>query len=431
MSTSSNQWYVEMSAGITLGPMPFDAVVELAGTSAIMPSDRIREESSKSWRSAHEVPGLFTEDATGSSDSGVISLSGFEAPETDTESETSDASSVSDSTPIDVATAELQAEPKEMNVAEPKTLKPKTPEPVVAEPTDGVVRLNGFELLLGESRTAGSSSDAEFELLRAAASLETVKPSSEPDPRPKPAPEPKPEPEPKLKPEAKLEPELRNESVRKPPALPPATGATGGTLKAMIPAEQKNVAPGSAQRRTPEADVPPEISASVVPPKTEDDVVPPSLPTLPNPAVRHRPVQTPIQPWRAPIDRRRQLLVRTSAAVVAMVVVLSLVWLLRPNVEEATFDQYAALYEEYKQVSLASDEGSWSAFTVRAKTTLDESLPGLEAATGPGEQSKSILLYAGRDLRNALNLSHGTPNPHEQRMAGFFQQLYAIHDSQQ
>ena len=49
MSTPSNQWYVEMSAGITLGPMPFDAVVELAETSAIMRDDRVREESSKEW----------------------------------------------------------------------------------------------------------------------------------------------------------------------------------------------------------------------------------------------------------------------------------------------------------------------------------------------------------------------------------------------
>ena len=63
MSTPSNQWYVEMSAGITLGPMPFDAVVELAETSAIMRGDRVREESSKEWMAASEVPGLFADEA--------------------------------------------------------------------------------------------------------------------------------------------------------------------------------------------------------------------------------------------------------------------------------------------------------------------------------------------------------------------------------
>ena len=104
-----------MSAGISLGPMPFTAVVELVETSAIIRDDRVREGSSKDWKSAHQVPGLFSDKENLGTDSGVVSLSDFEVANHADESTTG----------------------KHVNSDEP------TP---ASAATDGVIRLDGYQL---------------------------------------------------------------------------------------------------------------------------------------------------------------------------------------------------------------------------------------------------------------------------------------------
>ena len=420
MSSSSNQWYVEMSAGITLGPMPFDAVVELAETSAIMRGDRVREESSKEWKSAHEVPGLFDDGGSLGSDDGgsadlssvVVSLSGFEVADA----------------PAD-ATAQEPAKSEE-------------PAPI-PEATDGVVRLGEFRVLLGESETTADNDDPVPALLRAAASLETVEPT--------------PELVKKVKPVDKDEPEQRKTS--KPDASPdvPDIGIPDDHIPALdIPAEIPTGGPPALDPPSHTLDIPENQPVASQPrpiePDTREAPAPFDLATLVNAVVEDGapptppvaaapppPFKVPIKKtrklsfdqWSLPIDQIKPLAIRGGIGLAAVVLVWTLFSLVTPDIEAATYDQYAAIYLEYQTQTESPDSGSWSEFAKRAKAELDETLPQLEAAAVPGERSKSLLLYAGRDLRTALDLTAGATNPHSERLAGIFEQLNELHASSQ
>lgn len=63
MSSSSNQWSVQTDFGALLGPMPADALSELARTGALLRRDQVREGSDGTWRLASDWPGLFDEAA--------------------------------------------------------------------------------------------------------------------------------------------------------------------------------------------------------------------------------------------------------------------------------------------------------------------------------------------------------------------------------
>lgn len=63
MSSSPKQWYVQTDFGALLGPMPADALSELARTGALLRRDRVREGTDGEWRMASDWPGLFEEPA--------------------------------------------------------------------------------------------------------------------------------------------------------------------------------------------------------------------------------------------------------------------------------------------------------------------------------------------------------------------------------
>ena len=63
MSSSPNQWYVQTDFGALLGPMPADALSELARTGALLRRDQVREGTDGIWRLANDWPGLFEEAA--------------------------------------------------------------------------------------------------------------------------------------------------------------------------------------------------------------------------------------------------------------------------------------------------------------------------------------------------------------------------------
>ena len=405
MSKPSNQWYVEMSAGITLGPMPFDAVVELAETSAIMRDDRVREESSKEWKSAHHVSGLFSDEGSLSSDSGVVSLSGFEVAK-----------------PADESTT-----------GKPVKSEESAPGPAA---TDGVVRLDGFEVLLGESETTSADDvdDPASALLRAAASLETA------------------------------------ESALTPPrVIKQKNSVEGGQAEASKPSHNLNIpddvipqldvpqpTPFSAPQAEPafprRLGVPEKSPISTEPESTvadtrdarplpdlaalvsegvEDGAAPaPQISVAEPPQLKStNQVKPTIQPWRPPTNRVKQLAIPGCLAFAAVIGVWSLFSLLTPDMEVATYDQYASIYQEYQTFAELPDSENWSEFATRAKADLDATLSDLEAVAVPGERSKSLLLYAGRDLRTALDLTPGVDNPHAERLAGFFEQLNELHAS--
>lgn len=61
MASSPHHWFVQTDFGALLGPMPDDALAEMARTGALLDRDRVREGSDGEWRLASEVPGLFDE----------------------------------------------------------------------------------------------------------------------------------------------------------------------------------------------------------------------------------------------------------------------------------------------------------------------------------------------------------------------------------
>ena len=136
-----------------------------------------------------------------------------------------------------------------------------------------------------------------------------------------------------------------------------------------------------------------------------------------------------IRGWTPPVNRRRRLLCFSAAVFAGMITVASAFWLLQPDYERDLYGQYVSLYEEYQRVSGSSDDGSWREFATRARAELDESIPLLEASSGPGDRGRSLLLYAARDLREALGLDSGSTNPHEKRLQGLFDQLSELHAS--
>ena len=71
MSASPKLWYVQTDFGTLLGPMPDDALFEMARTGALLGRDRVREGSDGTWNSASDLPGLFAE----------ADLSSFDPPE--------------------------------------------------------------------------------------------------------------------------------------------------------------------------------------------------------------------------------------------------------------------------------------------------------------------------------------------------------------
>lgn len=59
MSATLNHWYVQTDFGALLGPMPEDALFEMARTGALLGRDRVRAGSDGEWLPAECVSGLF------------------------------------------------------------------------------------------------------------------------------------------------------------------------------------------------------------------------------------------------------------------------------------------------------------------------------------------------------------------------------------
>lgn len=61
MDSLSHHWYVQTDFGALLGPMPDDAIAEMARTGALLVRDRVRKGPDGEWCPASDVPGLFDE----------------------------------------------------------------------------------------------------------------------------------------------------------------------------------------------------------------------------------------------------------------------------------------------------------------------------------------------------------------------------------
>jgi len=122
------------------------------------------------------------------------------------------------------------------------------------------------------------------------------------------------------------------------------------------------------------------------------------------------------------------LIVALSVSIALIAVVP--VWWFYPRPWTDICSSYVAIYEELQQSREAtSEQPDWVDFRARAKTQLDKTVPWLEEQAKPRDRTKSLLLYAGRDLQKLLDIPRDLPNPHQKRMSAFVEQPQELYDS--
>lgn len=330
MSSSPHHWFVQTDFGALLGPMPDDALAEMARTGALIPCDRVREGTDGEWCLASEVPGLFDEQTPSL---GLMSstLEDLFAPET---------SAPRESAASRVASRRSLAKPDETPAA------PQVP-------------------------------DLEFELdtpliaLRPPVAVSPVV-QSVPVQEPIPATAPKISPQPEPQPVIDLVPAVEPPSLREPEAILPA--------------------PSRWQAR----------------------VTPPSR-WQPTATRSHRSWQFDKQTW-------------LTGAIAAAVLVGA--WWFWPRQRPDLYKNYFAIYQELQQRrNISEDHATWTEFVTRSKTQLAATVPWLEEKAKPGDREKSLLLCAGRDLQELLELPRTSESPHQKRLGAFFKQLQEMYGS--
>lgn len=123
----------------------------------------------------------------------------------------------------------------------------------------------------------------------------------------------------------------------------------------------------------------------------------------------------------------KQTALRCGVAAFALALLIA-AWSLWPSQRQDLFVNYSSIYKELQnRRDDDQDFAGWTEFVARATTQLDESLPWLEGRAVPGDREKSLLLYAGRDLREFVNLPRTARNPHQKRLDVFFEQLTELY----
>lgn len=365
MGSSSHHWYVETDFGALLGPMPDDALAEMARTGALLVHDRVRNGIDGEWRPANDVPGLFDEQTPSL---GLLS-----------------------STLEDMFAPQMQIlSPREF--APTKRAPSLRPAPNETESSSAETRELAFEtdapLIVPSAVTSPvpEVSELEFEL-----DVPMLAPKEGSGPSPA------------------IEPPMLQEKTLIPEAAPSPSPA-----KSAVPASEH---------------VEPTDLVSELLSHRETEVA------LPAP-VGWQSSSSPLTGWQPTIRRSpRRLRIDKQigvlgAIVAAVLLLLVTAWSLWPSQRRDLFENYTAIYKELQQRREDNqDFAGWTEFVARATTQLDESLPWLEARSVPGDREKSLLLYAGRDLREFVNLPRTARNPHQQRLDVFFQQLQELYNS--
>lgn len=119
-----------------------------------------------------------------------------------------------------------------------------------------------------------------------------------------------------------------------------------------------------------------------------------------------------------------------GAIAAAVLIVLVGGWWFWPRQRPDIYKNYVAIYQELQQRrDTTEDYDRWTEFVTRSKTQLAETVPWLEAKAKPGDREKSLLLYAGRDLQELLELPRTSKSPHQKRLDAFFEQLQEMYGS--
>lgn len=358
MTSSPHHWFVQTDFGALLGPMPDDALAEMARTGALLVRDRVREGTDGEWRLASEVPGLFDEQTPSL---GLLSstLEDLFAPETSAPRE-SDASKNANRRSL----VKPKAAP---SVPESQELEFEIDAPLIVSPTVIEPPPVAHEL--------------EFE---------TDVPLIAPTP-----------------------PAAVSPVVESPPPVHEAVRSTTPKVSSRLEIEPVNDL------------IPPEETPSVREPEPIHSAPSGWQPRI-TPTSRWQPTAT--RSHRGLQSRKQILLVGSIAA--AMLIVVGGTWWFWPRQRPDIYKNYVAIYQELQQRrDISEDHAKWTEFVARSKTQLAETVPWLEEKAKPGDREKSLLLYAGRDLQELLELPRTSKSPHQKRLDAFFEQLQEMYGS--
>ena len=356
MSSSPHHWFVQTDFGALLGPMPDDALAEMARTGALIPRDRVREGTAGQWCLASEVRGLF-DAQTPSLDLLTSTLEDLFAPETPAPRE-----SVASRT----ANRRSLAKPDEIPSAPQADLEFEIDTPLFAPPKitelPPVTRELEFEI------------DVPLIATRPPVAVSPVV-KSVPVQVPIPAPAPKVSPQPEPQPVIDLVPSVEPPSLHEPESILPAPSG----WQARVTPPSRWQATGTRSYRS----------------------------------------------WQ--FDKQTWLKGAISAAVL---IVLVAAWWFWPRQRPDIYQNYLAIYQELQQRrDISEDHAAWTEFVTRSKTQLAATVPWLEEKAKPGDREKSLLLYAGRDLQELLELPRTSKSPHQKRLDAFFEQLQEMYGS--
>lgn len=406
MSASSNSWFVKTGFGAELGPMPHDALAEMARTSALLPDDIVRDAADEIWKPAREIPGLFD-----SNDAIPVEASQEVEAWTKPDSRlrlsltvppqnmaSSDADSC-EGTPAAVQPAlaaltsldeldsvnfgtELKAEPK------PPPTPPATGALANAEPSEQPRFSTSIDSHQGSRDTAISSaptpSSSGEEL------ISTWKTSRGPT-RDQLA----------MKTLAdEIDHGLPSHPAAPPPEIPDITLDEPSPPPASLVAETPVKAPPRIQR-----------------PSLMSQIEPPPMP------------QAARETWPRKWDRWKRSL-PGKPIVAGLVVLLVATWWFWPRSQRGIYDRLAAVSRELRERRAnARDKQGWDTFLTRAKSEIDELTPWLEEHARADSRELQLLLYVSRDcLKPMLEKPQSVDPKTEKQLQFFLDSLQRIYD---
>ena len=375
MSESSFDWFVQMAGGIVLGPMPREDLTELAASGGLLRDDLVRQGEEDTWRPASKIAGLLPE-------------------------------------------------------------------------------LTDDTTTLGES-----SEDADFELQPGLQLIDEpleIHFPSEGQPLPEPANN-SPSDEPQLPDQLALVPE----SAPAEPSKPDVPRTRASTTSDCDPLS--DVAPPCRQELPDEptfnVSLLADVHQSPFADEDEEDSSPFSLQSDPLRADEEpvlRPIEekkTAARPLSGQTVRRQSQAIKTvkdiagqawsflprsvqRKAIIAVIgaVVIGILKLVAPSLlpsdEPYIYASLASIHDEIVAFDSGdADPSGWTDFSQWAGEELELNRPWLEENARPGERGRSLLLYVTRDLQEMLKTPPGTERPHQQRVAGFFEQLEELYAS--
>ena len=383
MSESSFDWFVQMAGGIVLGPMPREDLTELAASGGLLRDDLVRLGEEGTWRPASEIAGLLpelTDDATtlgeSSEDADFELQPGLQLIDEPLEihfpSEGQPLPEPADNLPSDEPPLPDQLDP----VPEPAPAEPRKPSPRRPSRPD-------------VPRTRASTK-SDFD------PLSDVDPPSRQE----------------LPDEPTFNVSLLADVHQSPFADEDEENSSPFSLQSdrlpadeevvLRPIEEKNAAAGPLSGQTARRQ-----SQAI---KTVKDIAGQAWSFLP------RSVQ-------------RKAIFAVIGAVVIGILKLVAPSLL-PSDEPYIYASLASIHDEMVAFDSGNaDPSGWTDFSQWAGEELELNRPWLEENAGPGERGRSLLLYVTRDLQEMLKTPPGTERPHQQRVAGFFEQLEELYAS--